>query len=175
MKNQLLLVEDVDAVGRKGDIVSVRPGYARNFLLPQQKAVVATVQTLRMRQRLQEERAAQAEIDRKESEVLAKQIDGRELKIEVKVDPDGRMYGSVGAVDIVKLWEKEGIQIEKRNVPMPHAIKKTGAYEINLSLKEAVLAHFILHVVSDSPMLTPVEKAPEAPKEEIPEEPSEES
>ena len=71
MQNQLLLIKDVDSVGRSGDIVTVRPGYARNFLLPQKLAVVADKYTLKLQAKLQEERAKQAEVDTKEAAIIA--------------------------------------------------------------------------------------------------------
>ena len=79
MRNQLLLLEDVDDLGRSGDIVSVKPGFARNFLVPQKKAVVADKFTLRMQAKLKEERSKRAELDRNESEELAKKIEGMVL------------------------------------------------------------------------------------------------
>ncbi|HSX11933.1 MAG TPA: 50S ribosomal protein L9, partial [Rhabdochlamydiaceae bacterium] len=87
MKNQLLLVEDVDDLGRSGDVVSVKPGFARNFLIPQKKAVVATKGTLRMQERLKEERAQKAIVDKKEAEEFAARIEGMVLTTTVKVDP----------------------------------------------------------------------------------------
>ena len=92
MRNQLLLIEDVEDLGRSGDVVSVKPGYSRNFLLPQKKAVVADKFTLRMQAKLKAERAKRAEIDRQEAESQAQKIEGMVLSIEVKVDPDGHMY-----------------------------------------------------------------------------------
>ena len=74
MGNQLLLLEDVDDLGRSGDVVSVKPGFARNFLLPQKKAVVADKNTLRMQARLKEEREKRAAVDKKDSEILAFQV-----------------------------------------------------------------------------------------------------
>ena len=149
MGNQLLLIEDVEDLGRSGDVVSVKPGFARNFLLPQKKAVIADKFTLRMQARLKEERSRQAEIDRKESEGLAAKIEGMVLLLEVKVDPDGNMYGSVAANDIVRLFGKEGIQIERRNVILVHPIKDLGVHKINLRLKEGIIVSFTLKVHSD--------------------------
>src|SRR5579872_4257004 len=111
MQYQLLLVEDVDDLGRSGEIVKVKPGYARNFLLPRKFAVIADKGTLRMQARLQEERAKRAEVDKKEAEELALTINGKEVSILVKVDPEGHMYGSVSAHDIAHLFEKEGIKL----------------------------------------------------------------
>ena len=146
MRNQLLLVEDVDDLGRSGDIVSVKPGFARNFLLPQKKAVIADKFTLRMQAKLQKERAERAAVDRKDAEQLASRLEGKEVSIEVKVDPDGHMYGSVAAMDIVHLLEKEGIQLERRNVVLPAPIKTLGSYPVHLKLKEGVPAQITLHV-----------------------------
>ena len=82
MANQFLLIEDVDALGRSGDVVKAKPGYARNFLLPQKKAVIADKHTLRMQAKLKEEREKQAVLDRGEAEKLAERINGMSLTID---------------------------------------------------------------------------------------------
>ena len=92
MKQQLLLLEDVEALGKKGEVVTAKPGYMRNFLLPKRLAVVASANTLRKQERLRAERAKQAIIDRQESEELAKQIESITLDTKVKVDPEGHMW-----------------------------------------------------------------------------------
>ncbi len=152
MNYQLLLVEDVDDLGRSGEVVKAKPGFARNFLLPQKLAVIADKNTLRMQARLQEERAKRAEVDKKEAEALSLKINGKELTILVKVDPDGHMYGSVSAPDIVSLFEKEGINIEKKNVVLQQPIKTLGDFTINLRLKEGIPATFKLTVQSETPL-----------------------
>ncbi len=150
MRNQLLLIKDVEDLGRSGDVVSVKPGYSRNFLLPQKKAVIADKFTLRMQVKLKEERARRAELDRKDAEELSHKIEGMVLSTEVRVDPDGHMYGSVSALDIVRLFAAEGIVIERRNVVLLHPIKTLGVHSINLNLKEGVSAHITLKVHSGS-------------------------
>ncbi len=132
MQNQLLLLQDVEALGRSGDIVTVKPGYARNFLIPQKKAVVADKYTLRLRARLQEERAKQAVIDKKEAEAIAAKYATLDLSIEVKVDADGRMYGSVSAADIVKVCAKEGVDIERKSIILAHPLKVLGNHNIQI-------------------------------------------
>jgi large subunit ribosomal protein L9 len=166
MRNQLLLLSDVDDLGRSGDVVSVKPGYARNFLIPQKKAVVADKFTLRMQAKLKEERAKQAEIDRKESEGLAKKIEGMSLEIRVKVDPDGHMYGSVTQMDIIRLLADLGIPLERRNVLLAHPIKSLGVQTIQLKLKEGVPSQFVLKVVSETALPEEEEVVSEAPVEE---------
>jgi large subunit ribosomal protein L9 len=149
MATYLLLIEDVDDLGRSGDIVSVKPGYARNFLIPSRKALVADANARRMQARLKEERAKKAEIDKQESEVLAGQIEGISLRIEVKVDPDGNLYGSVTSLDVLRLLKEEGHDLEKRSVQLPHAIKATGVHKIELKLKEGVMTNIQLQVVPE--------------------------
>ena len=165
MANQLLLVEDVEDLGRKGDIVSVKPGFARNFLLPQKRAVIADKFTLRMQAKLKEERTKQAENDRNEAEQLAESLLGKVISIEVKVDPDGHMYGSVSSSDIVHLLEKEGIHIERRNVQLLVPIKTRGEHVIKLKLKEGVPSEICLQVVSEGYVL-PAKESSEAPPQE---------
>lgn len=149
---QLLLIEDVDDLGRSGEIVKVKPGYARNFILPKKSGVIANKNTLRMQARLKEERAKRAEVDKKEADALSTRINGMELTIKVKVDPEGHMYGSVGVNDIIQLFEKEGITLERRNVLLMHPIKALGAHSLNLRLKEGVPAGFTLKIESETPL-----------------------
>lgn len=152
MQNQLLLLDDVDNVGRSGDLVAVRPGFARNYLLPQKKAVVADKYTLKLQAKLKEERAKKAEVDKKDALLIAERIAPMELTMVVKVDPDGHMYGSVAAVDIVKLLEGEKIHIERRNVALQQPIKDLGVHTIQLKLKEGIPASFRLKLESDRPL-----------------------
>lgn len=154
MGNQLLLIEDVDDLGRSGDVVSVKPGYARNFLLPKKLAVVATKFTLNMQAKLKEERAKRAAVDKKDAEALAEHISTKAFEITVKVDPEGHMYGSVSAVDIVRLLEKEGITLEKKSILLSAPIKSIGEHSISLRLKEGIAASVTLHVKSDIPFAT---------------------
>jgi large subunit ribosomal protein L9 len=147
---QLLLVDDVDDLGRTGDIVTVKPGYARNFLLPSKRAVIADAHTVRRQAKLQQERAKQAAVDKLAAEEMAAQLTGKELTIRVKVDPEGHLYGSVTVLDLIELFRKEGFSLEKRNVVLAHPIKALGTFDITLSLKEGVPSQVKLHVVSET-------------------------
>jgi large subunit ribosomal protein L9 len=136
-------------LGRSGEVVSVKSGYARNFLFPQKFAVYADKNTLRMQAKLQEKRAVKAVEDKKASEELAKVLDGKVLTIHVKVDPENHMYGSVGHTDIIHLFEKEGYKIEKSAVVLKHPIKELGVHELVLKLKEGVIASYVLKVIAE--------------------------
>lgn len=148
-KQQLLLLEDVDGLGRSGDLVAARAGFVRNFLLPQKKAVVADAYTLRLQARLKEEREKRAAVDRKESEVLASKLTGQIVSTIVKVDPDGKMYGSVSTLEISRLLKEKGFDVERKNVLIGHPIKTLGTHTINLRLKEGVPSSITLEIVPE--------------------------
>jgi large subunit ribosomal protein L9 len=150
MKQQLLLLQDVEALGKKGEIVTAKPGYVRNFLLPQGFAQVATKNTLRKQERLRAEREKQAVVDRKESEELASQVEGTTLEIRVKVDPEGHMYGSVSAADIAQLFQEKGLPVDKKAVLVNKPIKVTGAHKISLKLKEGIAATCVLSIIPEN-------------------------
>lgn len=146
LKQQLLLLEDVDGLGRQGDIVKAKRGYVRNFLVPLKKALIADKNTLKKQARLQAEREKRAAVDRKESEEIAAKLKDFILSTEVKVDPEGKMYGSVSSADIVHLLGNEGVTIERRQVLIPQALKALGSHKVPLRLKEGVEISFTLQI-----------------------------
>lgn len=154
MKQQLLLIEDVEALGRKGEIVTAKPGYVRNFLLPRGLAVIASPHTLRKQESLRAEREKQAIVDRQESEALAKQLEGVILEIKVKVDPEGHMYGSVATADISNLFQEKGLPIEKKYIQLTRPIKETGAHKISIKLKEGIAVVCQLTIIPEGMIMT---------------------
>jgi large subunit ribosomal protein L9 len=158
VKQQLLLLQDVDALGQKGEIVTARPGYVRNFLIPQGFAVVATPNMLRKQERLKAEREKQAVIDRAESEELLRQIEAiGAVETRVKVDPEGHMYGSVNAADIAQLFQEKGLPIERKNVLVTRPIKETGTHKITVKLKEGITAVCQLNIIPEGMVQTGAE------------------
>ncbi len=163
---QLLLLEDIEGLGRKGELVTAKPGHARNFLVPRAKGVVADRHTIRMQTHLKEERSKQAAVDRAISEELASQVHGLTLATHVKVDQDGHMYGSVKDVDVVAVLGKEGITVEKKFVQLHHPIKEIGLHQVQLKLKEEVQCRFNLKVIPEGMDDLPEPPAPE-PEPEV--------
>jgi large subunit ribosomal protein L9 len=150
MATKLLLLEDVEVLGRSGEIVNVKPGYARNFLLPQGLAVIANKQALRQQERLKEERQKKAIADKNESDEIAARLNGMTLITIVKVDHEGRMYGSVTAHEIIHLLqEQQQVELEKKTIQLKHPIKTTGVHTIPVKLKEGVSTSFNLKVMSE--------------------------
>lgn len=145
-KQKILLIDDVYGLGKKGEIAQAKPGYFRNFLFPNQKAVRADKNTLRMQEKLKKEREEKAKQDREESLVLAKKIAEISLEIEVKTDPEGKMYGSVSASDIVQLLQEKGVTLDKRSVRIEKPLKSLGTHKVLLILKEEVEARVSLKI-----------------------------
>jgi large subunit ribosomal protein L9 len=150
--SKLLLILDVDDLGRAGDVVSVRPGYARNFLLPEKRAVRADKHTLQMQARLQEERQKRAAADKQEAEQTAASMEGLTVTTHTKVDHEGHMYGSVNAADIVELIQAQaGIAVEKRALQLKHPIKEVGVFEVPIKLKEGIMSSVTVKIVPEEP------------------------
>ena len=162
---QVLLLKDVDHLGRSGDLVRARPGYVRNFLLPQKLALVADARALALQAKLQEERGKLAEQERKEAEKMAAKIEGIQLRVDVKIDPMGHMYGSVTAQDLVKLLEEKNVVIDRRSIVLGQPIKRVGVFPVTLRLKEGVTAGITVEVVGEG-MPVVVEQVREESRED---------
>ena len=150
-KSKLLLLEDVRNLGRKGELATAKAGFVRNYLLPEKKAVLADKRTIRMQEQLQKERAAQSLQDKKESEAVATRLKEKTLSITVKNDPQGHLYGSVAAVDIVRiLEEQESLKLERKNIILSKPFKTVGVFDVELRLKEDVPATFKLKIEGET-------------------------
>jgi large subunit ribosomal protein L9 len=149
MAQKILLLEDIESVGRKGEVASVKPGYAFNYLIPQGFALVANKSALRRQSRLCEERLKQAEVDKSESMEIASKVNGETLEVTVKVDQEGHLYGSVSSLDIVHhLLAKTGITLDKKVVQLKHPYKEIGVFEVPLKFKEDVTANITLKIIA---------------------------
>jgi large subunit ribosomal protein L9 len=150
---QVILQQDVDKVGKSGELVRVRPGFARNFLLPRQLAVPATTAAVR---RIEHEKAvalARAEKGKKEARELAAQLSALAITISQKAGEDGRLFGSVTSKDIenaVKALFKGAAKIEglRKHIALPEAIKSVGTYEVPVKLLSDVTATLKVEVAA---------------------------
>jgi len=131
MKNlNVLLRENVEPLGRIGDVVRVRPGYARNYLLPRKLAVEATPENVRAMERKRARH--EAEEQQREAEVGARieALGKITLSVVEKADATGTLYGSVSAATIVKLLARAGVTVEEKDVRLEEPIKSVGSHEI---------------------------------------------
>lgn len=148
---QIILLEKVANVGNLGEVVKVKAGFARNYLIPQGKAKRATPENLKLleEKRAELEQAAAARLAA--ATELAAKLEGTSLSIAQKAGVDGRLFGSVGNVDIVDALKKQGIGIEKSAIRMPTGpLKQVGEYPITVVLHTDVAAHINVVVVGET-------------------------
>ena len=144
---EVLLVHDVDNLGHRGEIVKVKPGYARNFLLPQGKATVATLQNKRMVEKHKEKLAAIEAGRVKQYQRLADAVSKYSATIEAHATADNHLYGSVVARDISEALKAAGHPVEAEHVRLDGPIKELGMYTVKLKFHEKVNAEVKVWVV----------------------------
>ncbi len=149
MPAQLLLLSDVESLGRSGDIVTVKPGFARNYLLPKSLATPATRANLSLRDKLKRERAAKAAEDFKLATAISEKLTSLALHREVKVDHEGHLYGSVTTADIFSMLAEKGIELDRRSLATFRPIKTLGIHAIDCRLAEGVRAKISLTVLAE--------------------------
>lgn len=147
---QVILMEKVANLGELGDVVKVKDGYARNFLIPHGKAKRATDANLKaFESRRAELEKAQAETLKAAQERGAK-LDGLTLQITQKAGPDGRLFGSVTNYDVVEALQKQGHEIERANVRMPQGpLKQVGDFPIQIALHTDVTVTIRVSVLGE--------------------------
>ena len=146
---RVVLREDIDKLGRRGEVREVAAGYARNFLLPKGKALTATDGNMK---RVEQERRRYAVIEAKEKEdaaAVGRRIAGVSCTIVRKVGENDQLYGSVTAADIGESLAKEGIEIDKRRILLEEPIKALGIYTIPVKLHADVQGEVRVWVVKE--------------------------
>lgn len=144
---EVLLVHDVDNLGHRGEIVRVKPGFARNFLLPQGKATLATAQNKRMVEKHKEKLAALEASRIKQYQKLADAVSKYSATIEAHATADNHLYGSVVARDISEALKSAGHQVEAEHVRLDGPIKELGMYTVKLKFHEKVQSEVKVWVV----------------------------
>ena len=138
-QTRVLLREDVDNLGARGEIVRVRAGYARNFLLPRKLAVEATAGNVKQ---IEAERAALMKREAREkatAELQAGQVKNVSLNFERKVGEHGILYGSVTSMDIAEALRGKGYEVDRRRIQLREPIKETGDFTVNVKLHREVV------------------------------------
>jgi large subunit ribosomal protein L9 len=146
---QVLLREDIDNLGARGEIVRVKAGYARNYLLPRNLAVEATANNMRQ---IQGERAALAKReakDRSSAELQATALRSLNLKFERKIGEAGVLYGSVTSMDIAHALKEQGYEIDRRRIVLREPIKRFGNYEVPVRLHRDVTVELPVSVLGE--------------------------
>ena len=140
---KVILLCDVKGQGKKDQIVDVSDGYARNFLLPQKKAVIADAKTTGELKSKEEAKQFKIEEDRKAAKALAEKIKGVKLDFTMGHGADGRLYGAVTAKDIAEaLSKKIGMDVDKRKIALKDNIKAYGNYSVDIKILSDIGATF---------------------------------
>ena len=149
MANQIkvLLKNDVVNLGTGGEVVRVRPGFARNFLLPRGLAVPATAGNLARVEDLKRQVASQAKVELEQANAAAAQIGGVSVTIARAVGEEGKMYGSVTTKDIEDAFAAQGVKIDRKKIVSADAIKSLGSFEVPIKLHGNVTATLKVNVV----------------------------
>ncbi len=145
---ELILKETIDTLGPEGAIVDVKPGFGRNYLLPQGKAVIATKNAIMERDKNMAAIQARIDNERGTATVLAKKLAGSTVTITMRAGDDGRLYGSVTNADIADKLQETGITVDKRKLVVDGTIKALGQYNVQYKAGYQVTADFTLDIVS---------------------------
>jgi large subunit ribosomal protein L9 len=144
----VILLENVENLGSIGDLVKVKPGYGRNYLLPQGKAALATPENMK------EIEARRAELEKAAAEELAAAktragaIEGMELVIPANAGPEGKLFGSVGPIDIADAFEKVQVEVERSEIRMPEGpIQELGEFSVGVHLHPEVDVEVSVRIV----------------------------
>ncbi|HTZ33080.1 MAG TPA: 50S ribosomal protein L9 [Methylomirabilota bacterium] len=147
---QIILQEDVEKLGHRGDVVTVKPGYARNFLLPKKLAVEATAGNMkaleRIRAALAKKTATELDAAQKQAELLGVVA----LKFTRKTGENDQMFGSVTTGDIAESLKKEGFEIDKRQIQLPEPLKSLGDFPVTIKVFRDVTAQIQVNVSKES-------------------------
>ncbi|PIQ44100.1 MAG: 50S ribosomal protein L9 [Gammaproteobacteria bacterium CG11_big_fil_rev_8_21_14_0_20_46_22] len=147
---EVILLERIRSLGKVGDRVNVKSGYARNFLVPEQKAVLATKENIEMfeARRAELEQAAQEMLDK--AQARAKAFEGLEIKIARKAAEDGKLFGSVTVYNVIDAIKAAGVEIERRELTMPEQqVRSLGEYELHIELHSDVVVPMTLTVEAE--------------------------
>jgi len=139
---QVILKQDVDKLGDAGQLVRVRPGFARNYLLPRGLAAVATGENVKQIEHEQRIAAAITAKARKFAEGAAAQLEGMSIEIPMQVGEGDKLYGSVTSRDVAQALSRRGIEVDRKKLQLPDTIKTLGEHQITLKLGYEVAATF---------------------------------
>ena len=146
---KLILKEDIANLGYKDDVVEVKSGYGRNYLIPQQKAVIATPSALKMLAENQRQRAHKLAKIKADAEAAAAALEGVTLTIGAKTSSTGTIFGSVNNIQIAEALEKLGHTVDRKLIYLKNAVKEVGSYKATIKFHKEVSVEIPFEVVSE--------------------------
>ncbi len=147
---QVILKEDIHNLGYKDDVVTVKDGYGRNYLIPQGKAVIASESAKKVLAENLKQRAHKLAKIKADAEELAAKIEGLVLTMTVKTSATGTIFGSVNTIQVAEELAKKGFEIDRKIITIKDAIKEVGTYKAVVKLHKEVIATVTLEVVAEA-------------------------
>ncbi|MGQ0825137.1 MAG: 50S ribosomal protein L9 [Actinomycetota bacterium] len=146
---KIVLRQDVDNLGKKGDLIDVADGYARNFLVPRGFALTASTGSQKQAEAMRRNRDARDRRDREAAETVAAQLSGRTITITARAGPEGKLFGSVGSADVAEAAHSQlGVEIDRRKIDLHDPLKELGAAGVAVRLHPDVTATLTVDVVA---------------------------
>lgn len=147
---EIILIQDVDRLGNTDDIVNVKDGFARNFLIPQKKAIAATQTAKKVLAENIKQRAHKQAKLKAEALALAEKLANKKVKIGAKTSSLGKIFGSVNTIQLAEAINKKGFEIERKQITLPEdSIKEVGTYTAKIKLHKEVVIDFEFEVVAE--------------------------
>jgi large subunit ribosomal protein L9 len=146
---QIILLEDVINLGYKDDIVNVKSGYGRNFLIPQKKAVIASESAKKVLAENLRQRAHKLEKIKADAQALAAKLDGISLVIGAKTSSTGTIFGSVTNIQVADELSKKGFEVDRKTIVIKDSVKEIGNYKATIKLHKEVSVEIPFEVVSE--------------------------
>jgi large subunit ribosomal protein L9 len=146
---QVILMEDIKALGKEGQIIKVADGYARNFLFPQSKALEATPKNITLWEKKKAEIRARLEREKAKAVELSKKIESGLCTVKHKVGKNDKLYGSVTTSDIADCLATQGINIDRKKIQMAEPIKSLGEFSVSIKLYPGITATARVQIVKD--------------------------
>jgi large subunit ribosomal protein L9 len=147
---EIILIQDVDRLGSKDDIVIVKDGFARNFLIPQKKAIAATSSAKKVLAENIKQRAHKETRLREEAQKIADKLANKKVKIGAKVSSAGKIFGSVNTIQVAEAINKKGFEIDRKQITLPaDSIKEVGSYTAKIKLFKDVVVELEFDVVGE--------------------------
>jgi large subunit ribosomal protein L9 len=147
---QIILQEDIEKLGHRGDVVTVKPGYARNYLLPQKLAVEATAGNLKAIERIRNSLAKKTATEMEAAQKQAALLNGIALKFTRKTGENDQMFGSVTSADIAEGLAKQGFKIDKRQAQLGEPLKTIGEFPVTIKVFRDVTAEIKVSVEKEA-------------------------
>lgn len=146
---KVILIQDIQKLGKAGDVKDVAAGYARNFLFPRKLARLVTQKNLREVEKIKLAQELKAKLDLEAVEKLVESLDGYELVIPGKIKDEGKLYGSISDSVIAKELKKQGFDVGKSQIKLNDSIKEMGDYEVVVSFDHGLEANIKVSVISE--------------------------